>query len=95
MTEGGEFGMWLAIAVGQVAAWVAISPLIRALADRISRRGKVIPLDLEARVAVLEQRGLTTGEVEAQYARFAELEERLDFAERLLAQQREPRGIEG
>lgn len=40
--------------------------------------------DLEARLAGMEQRNLTSGEVEAQYARLAEVEERLDFAERLL-----------
>ena len=40
---------------------------------------------LRARVEDLEQRGLVSGEVESQYARLAELEERVDFAERLLA----------
>ena len=39
MTEGGEFAMWLAIGAGQIAAWVAVSPIIRALADRIAHRG--------------------------------------------------------
>jgi cell shape-determining protein MreC len=42
--------------------------------------------ELRARVEDLERRGLVSGEVESQYARLAELEERLDFAERLLAQ---------
>lgn len=93
MTEGGEFAMWLAIGAGQIAAWVAVSPIIRALADRIAHRGGGSSA-LEARVAELEQRALTTGETEAHFARIAELEERLDFAERLLAQRDEPRALE-
>ncbi|MES2124090.1 MAG: hypothetical protein V4503_05320 [Gemmatimonadota bacterium] len=40
--------------------------------------------ELEARLANMEQRNLTSGEVEAQFSRLAEVEERLDFAERLL-----------
>jgi hypothetical protein len=92
MTEAGEFAMWLAIGAGQVAAWAALSPIIRALADRIARRGGGGAL--EARVVDLEQRALTTGETEAHFARIAELEERLDFAERLLAQQSGPRELE-
>ena len=92
MTEAGEFAMWLAIGAGQVAAWIALSPIIRALADRIARRGG--GGQLEARVAELEQRALTTGETEAQFARLAELEERIDFAEQLLAQRSEPRVLE-
>lgn len=86
MSGAGEFAMWLAVAAGQVAFWWAISPLIRALADRIARRGpggERWEL-LEARLSALEQRNLTTGEVELQQQRLAELEERVDFAERLL-----------
>ena len=46
--------------------------------------------ELRARVEDLERRRLVSGEVESHYARLAELEERLDFAERLLAQRNEP-----
>ena len=42
--------------------------------------------EVRRRLEDLERRGLVSGEVESQYARLAELEERLDFAERLLAQ---------
>jgi coproporphyrinogen III oxidase-like Fe-S oxidoreductase len=41
--------------------------------------------DFRMRLEDLERRGLVSGEVESQHARLAELEERLDFAERLLA----------
>jgi hypothetical protein len=44
--------------------------------------------ELEARLADVEHRGLTSGEVEQAYARIAEVEERLEFTERLLAQPR-------
>ncbi|MBL0180130.1 MAG: hypothetical protein IPP98_13565 [Gemmatimonadetes bacterium] len=44
--------------------------------------------ELESRLAELEHRGLTSGEVEQAYARIAEVEERLEFTERLLAQPR-------
>ncbi|HEX3927481.1 MAG TPA: hypothetical protein VHW65_05750 [Gemmatimonadales bacterium] len=41
--------------------------------------------DLQTRIDELERRALTSGETNAQYDRIAELEERVDFAERLLA----------
>ncbi len=90
MSGEGEFAMWLAIGAGQIAFWFAVSPLIKAFADRVSRRGGA-PVErfeqCEARLAALEGRSPITGEVELQQARLGELEERLDFAERLLTQQ--------
>ena len=87
MTELGEFAMWMAIGAGQIAAWFAVSPVIKAIAERIARKGQSASVaELDARLAAIEQRGLTTGEIELQQSRLAELEERLDFAERLLAQ---------
>jgi len=44
--------------------------------------------ELESRLAEVEHRGLTSGEVEQAYARIAEVEERMEFAERMLAQPR-------
>ena len=86
MSSAGEFAMWLAIGAGQIAFWWAVSPVLRAWADRIARRvpGHERLELLEARLAALEQRNPTTGEVEAQQARLAELEERVDFTERIL-----------
>lgn len=89
MSELGEFAMWVAIGAGQVAFWVAISPLIHSVADRIRARGKV-PADVDARLTALESRSPITGETDAVHQRMLELEERLDFTERMLAQQREP-----
>lgn len=87
MTAIGEFAMWLAIGAGQVAFWWAMAPIIKALANRIGGKaahGEHLA-ELEERVALLEGRGLTSGEVEAQFSRLAEVEERLDFTERMLA----------
>lgn len=70
-----------------------MSPILRAWADRIRSKsrpeiagGEARIAELEARLDRLEQRAPITGEVDAQYQRMAELEERLDFAERLLTQ---------
>lgn len=84
MTAIGEFGMWLAIGAGQMAFWWAMSPVIRALADRL-RGHPALPDGLEARLEALEQRSPATGETDLVHQRLLELEERLDFAERLLA----------
>lgn len=93
MSELGEFGMWIAIGAGQVAFWVAISPLIRSFADRIRTRGGV-PADVEARLAALESRSPVTGETDAVHQRMLDLEERLDFTERMLARHREPERLQ-
>lgn len=82
----GAFAFWIAVAVGQVAFWAAMSPLIKALAERL--RGGAVPAGLESRVDLLEAGRPVTGETDLVYQRMAELEERLDFAERLLAQGR-------
>ena len=89
----GDFAFWLAIGAMGIGFWVAMTPLIKALADRVRGPGR-IPADLEARIEALEATRPITGETDAVYHRMAELEERLDFAERLLAQGREPARIE-
>lgn len=73
-------------ALGFLAATVLLTyPLVRALARRLEGKSAPDPAmlaeveDLRARVAELEQRE----------GRVHELEERIDFTERLLAQQRE------
>jgi hypothetical protein len=87
VTELGEFAMWIAIGAGQVAFWFALSPVIKAFAGRIAGRGAGGQRfeELEARLTSLEERGLTTGEAELQHTRLAELEERMDFTERMLS----------
>ncbi len=51
--------------------------------------------ELESRLADMEHRGLSSGEVDQAYARIAEVEERLEFTERLLAQPRLGEGRHG
>lgn len=84
----GALAFWIAIGAVGVSFWAAMTPLIKAFARRIEGKGGAGDermLTLEARLEELEQRGMTSGEVEAQFARLAEVEERLDFTERLLA----------
>ena len=88
MSEAGEFAMWLAVGAGQVAFWMAIHPLIGSLAERIRGRAAA-PAELEARIAALEARSPVTGEADLVHQRVLDLEERLDFAERMLARQGE------
>jgi membrane protein implicated in regulation of membrane protease activity len=73
--------------VSAAAVFILRGPLGKAWARRIEGTSSQTPLDVEqlqGRVAELEQ----------QVDRLHELEERLDFAERLLAQGREPARIE-
>jgi hypothetical protein len=92
----GAFAFWLMVGAGQVASWIVLSPLLKALAERV--RGGRPPADLVARLEALESRSPVTGETDAVYHRMEELEERLEFTERLLAQSRAevalPRGEE-
>jgi hypothetical protein len=60
-------------------------PLMRAIARRVERGGAVP--ELEAELDALRGR---LEQVEQGQSRVAELEERLEFAERVLAQSREP-----
>ena len=79
MTEAGEFAAFLAVGAGLLALF--LGPVGTAIAKRIIGRPDV---DTE-RMAELSSR---TSELEDRLQGMHELEERLDFAERLLAQQR-------
>lgn len=71
------------------AITVVLWPLARALGRRLE--GKPADGELRGEVARLQQR---LGELDALQERVVELEERLDFTERLLAQTREPNRLE-
>lgn len=94
MGDPGEFAMWLAIGMGMLGLF--FGPIGTALGRRIAGgRPKGDPAT-----------GLTTGEMTAERVAALEerimelegdrghLEERLDFAERMLSQAAEPRAIE-
>ena len=77
-----------AIIAGSV---IVLWPLVRAISRRIEGRTEDPELRRE-----LEELRMRVREIEGEQARFAELEERLDFAERLLAQARsEPARLQG
>ena len=69
------------------ACTIVLWPLARALARRLEGRGGQDASALRVEVEHLHQR---LGEVDQLQVRIAELEERLDFTERMLAQSREP-----
>ncbi len=88
MTEAGEFAYYLAS--GAVGLALVLGPVGQAIARRLTSKGSVDPrtglstADMAAqRIESLEER---VQELEHGAARVAEVEERLDFAERMLAQ---------
>jgi Tfp pilus assembly protein PilO len=76
----------LIVLLVMTACTIVLWPLARALARRLEGRGGQ-DAALRAEVEQLHQR---LGEVDQLQVRIAELEERLDFTERMLAQSREP-----
>ena len=78
-------GPAIAIIVLAILAVILLLPLVRAWARRIESRGTDPELKGE-----LEEMRNRLADVEQHQMRVAELEERLDFAERLLAQHRTP-----
>ena len=78
----------LIIGGGAALFLIGFSPIGRAVADRI--RGKHALVDVEeVRAELAEARETQGAELDQVRQQVAELAERLDFAERLLAQQRE------
>lgn len=85
----------IAIFLMALGAGIFAAVLLGPIGKAIGRMLESVPRDddpamlrieeLESRIASIETRGLTSGEVEAQFSRLAEVEDRLDFAERLLS----------
>ena len=88
MSELGEFAMFLAL--GFTSLGLFFGPIGTALGRRLSARGTPAP-----DAAELEELHNRVEALEAGQRRLAEVEERLDFAERLLATQREAERLEG
>ena len=83
----GPPGSVLLIIIAALTATVIILwPIMRAFARRLEGKGSGDPV-LRSDVDHLHAQ---LGEIDALQARVAELEERVDFTERLLAQNREP-----
>jgi hypothetical protein len=73
---------------GGTAVALGFSPVGRAFADRIRGKHAVPGMD-ELRAELIEQRDALGEELQQVRGEVAELAERLDFAERLLAQSRD------
>lgn len=85
MSEPSEvFLITLTMVGGALLGWKLLGPLVHALARRLERRAGG-ESGLSETVSELQGR---VGELEQQQARILELEERLDFTERLLVQAR-------
>jgi hypothetical protein len=82
LNEGGPPVVLMIVVAALAATVIILWPLMRAFARRLESRGDGDPA-LRADVDQLHAR---LGEVDLLHTRVAELEERLDFAERLLAQ---------
>lgn len=80
MSDAGQLAMFLAIGAGLVS--LLTGPVGMAIAQRLGRRDDTA----DARLVEVETR---VAELEGQVQGMQELSERVDFAERLLAQQRE------
>jgi hypothetical protein len=74
------------VLAGLAATVIILWPIMRAFGRRLEGKGGA---DSALRADV-DQLHARIGEVDALQARIAELEERVDFTERLLAQNREP-----
>jgi len=72
---------------GGIVVALGFSPIGRAVAERIRRRGGAA-LPEEVRGELVEFRSELQGEVQQLRTEVSELSERMDFAERLLAKQR-------
>ena len=81
MSYGVPPSVLLIVIVSVVAATIILWPIVRAFARRLEGKGTG-DAGLKAEVEHLHQR---LGEVDALQARVGELEERLDFTERMLA----------
>jgi flagellar biosynthesis/type III secretory pathway M-ring protein FliF/YscJ len=87
LTVGGDLSDPAAVLIvlaSLATAIIVLWPLVRALARRLEARGPAAELDAE--MNALRRR---LDELEQGQSRVAELEERVDFAERLLAQHRD------
>jgi hypothetical protein len=87
MNDGGPPAIVMIVAFSLLAATVILWPIMRALARRLEGKGAADPA-LRAEVDNLQRR---LSEVDTLQLRVNELEERLDFAERLLTRGQESR----
>jgi len=88
MNDNGPAALVMIVALSLLAATVILWPIMRAMGRRLESRNSGQDNALRAEVDNLHRR---LGEVETLQMRVSELEERLDFAERLLTRGQETR----
>jgi Tfp pilus assembly protein PilO len=86
MNHGGPPIVLLMVIAALTATVIILWPIMRAFGRRLEGRGAADP----ALRADVEQVHARLAEMDTLQARISELEERVDFTERLLAQNREP-----
>jgi hypothetical protein len=91
LNDGGPPAIVMIAFMVLVAATVILWPVMRALARRLDGKGAADPA-LHAEIEQLHQR---LGEVDVLHQRVAELEERIDFTERMLARPPAPAALQG
>jgi hypothetical protein len=88
LSDGGPPIVLLIVIAALTAAVIILWPIMRAFGRRLEGKGGGDP----ALKAEVEQLHMKLGEVDTLNTRVAELEERVDFTERLLAQAHEAQG---
>lgn len=88
MNDGGPPVVLLIVIAALTAATIILWPIVRAFARRLEGKGAADP----ALRAEVEQLHARLGEVDTLQSRVVELEERVDFTERLLAQTHDAQG---
>ena len=91
MNDGGPPAIVMIVFLGLLATTIILWPVMRALARRLEGKGATDPA-LHAEIEQLQQR---LGEVDVLQQRVAELEERIDFTERMLARTQAPAVLPG
>ena len=91
LNDGGPPAIVMIVFLALLAATVILWPVMRALARRLDGKGATDPA-LQAEIEQLQHR---LGEVDVLHQRVAELEERIDFTERMLARAPAPAALQG
>lgn len=89
--NGGAPALVMIVFLGLAATTLVLWPIMRALGRRLEGKGHA-DAALRAEVDQLQQR---LGDVDHLHQRVAELEERMDFAERMLARPSSPAALPG
>jgi hypothetical protein len=91
LNDGGPPAIVMIVFLALLATTIILWPVMRALARRLDGKGAADPA-LHAEVEQLHQR---LGEMDVLHQRVAELEERIDFTERMLARAQTPAALPG